>query len=764
MRKRRAFVVTPTLASAGPALVALAGALLLAAPARADWLAGWPYRRAIEVSNPADLDLASYPVRIDLGAGFDFGHAAEDGRDLRVTLEDGETEIPLWIESWNPAAGRAWLWACAPSIPAGGATLYIYYGRADADARSDGEATFGEYDGFEDFPDGNPGEWARHPGNPILVQGPPGSWDQSGATFASVIRDESAGEFRMYYHGFSGNVHQIGLATSVDGFHWTKYPGNPIVTPGPDAWDGWSVRVPMVWKEGETYHMIYTGVGLHTQMGYATSSDGIVWTKYAGNPVFNDPTWAHNATENWGVIKADGQYIAWYGAGMPRRCGLAVSTDLLHWTPYQTAPIFDSDGDTGDDRYSQFCPFTFKWGGSFYALVCSYDGGCDYSSLYLYRCPNPYFLEAERQLVRIAHTVGAPDEWDNQDSDTPALLTLDIERSQFFNDELWCYYAGCDGSYWQMGLHRESDIAAALADAPVPEIDWHVEGEAATVSDPARQGAWAKRQVDVSPWQTTWLRDAFTPRSRGAIGAWMRRSSPGGGDFDILLRGENGATRPCVAGLGRDGSFHFWRGPGQLGSGGFEPTGVPWEVNTWYLVTLAFDAAAGSYDFTVHDETLETLLQFTEIAFGEASADLGWIDITTSTGYVGEGFVDDYRLREWCGEEIAVFVGEEQSAADAPAPGAHALASLRLRTRMDPPGAGVWFAHELPGAARVRLELFDPLGRRVATLFEGFESAGTRVLRWDGRDRRGRPVAQGTYLLRLQAGLHARTTRLTIVR
>ena len=34
--------------------------------------------------------------------------------------------------------------------------------------------------------------------------------------------------------------------------NWTKYGGNPVMTPGPAASNSQSVRVPMVWKEGPT--------------------------------------------------------------------------------------------------------------------------------------------------------------------------------------------------------------------------------------------------------------------------------------------------------------------------------------------------------------------------------------------------------------------------------------------------------------------------------------------------------------------------------
>jgi len=53
-------------------------------------------------------------------------------------------------------------------------------------------------------------------------------------------------------------------------------------------------------------------------------------------------------------------------------------------------------------------------------------------------------------------------------------------------------------------------------------------------------------------------------------------------------------------------------------------------------------------------------------------------------------------------------------------------------------------------AARVELTLYDRRGRRVVTLAEKEEEAGTHRLIWNGTDGRGRPVASGIYFLRLR--------------
>jgi hypothetical protein len=58
----------------------------------------------------------------------------------------------------------------------------------------------------------------------------------------------------------------------------------------------------------------------------------------------------------------------------------------------------------------------------------------------------------------------------------------------------------------------------------------------------------------------------------------------------------------------------------------------------------------------------------------------------------------------------------------------------------------------LSAAARVDLSVFDVQGRRVRRLADGSQPAGRKVATWDGRDERGRRVASGLYLVRLQLG------------
>jgi len=70
----------------------------------------------------------------------------------------------------------------------------------------------------------------------------------------------------------------------------------------------------------------------------------------------------------------------------------------------------------------------------------------------------------------------------------------------------------------------------------------------------------------------------------------------------------------------------------------------------------------------------------------------------------------------------------------------------------------------LPSAAPVRLEIFDVEGRLVSTLVDGTMPPGRHQLRWDGLDRRGAPVATGTYFYRLTAGKRSQSRKMLLLK
>jgi len=125
-------------------------------------------------------------------------------------------------------------------------------------------------------------DWTQYRINPL-----PGS---SNAVFSTVIKDGST--YKAWYTvGWD-----IYYAYSTNGVTWQAgNPGGggvnqPIFEGTVGEWDSFGVMEPSVIKDGSTYKMWYSGTDTGVadiKIGYATSSDGISWTKSASNPIIS---------------------------------------------------------------------------------------------------------------------------------------------------------------------------------------------------------------------------------------------------------------------------------------------------------------------------------------------------------------------------------------------------------------------------------------------------------------------------------------------
>ncbi len=195
--------------------------------------------------------------------------------------------------------------------------------------------------------------WEKHPDNPVLEVGPVGSWDHQSVIVPSVLIDGTT--YHMWYGGDDGTHFRIGYATSPDGITWTKDTLNPVLDVGPaGSWEDYCVFFPTVLIVGSTFHMWYTGDdGTHYRFGHATSPDGLTWTKDTLNPVLDlgpAGSW-DNASILAPFVRFDGAiYHMWYSGvdGIYWRIGYATSPDGIIWTKYDdptttTSPFAESD-------------------------------------------------------------------------------------------------------------------------------------------------------------------------------------------------------------------------------------------------------------------------------------------------------------------------------------------------------------------------------------------------------------------------------------
>ena len=87
------------------------------------------------------------------------------------------------------------------------------------------------------------------------------------------------------------------------------------------------------------------------------------------------------------------------------------------------------------------------------------------------------------------------------------------------------------------------------------------------------------------------------------------------------------------------------------------------------------------------------------------------------------------------------------------------VGAFELATAPNPVAGSTEVSFELPTAQAVSVEVFDMLGRRVATLAQGDLAAGPHAMTWDASK-----TAPGQYVVRLQAGGQAALRTMTVVR
>ena len=144
---------------------------------------------------------------------------------------------------------------------------------------------------------------------------------------------------------------RLGLASSDDGIHFTRLP-EPVFYPANDAqksreWPGGVEDPRLVESEDGTYVLTYTQWNRVTySIGIATSKDLRHWTKYgpaflgAANGKYDTLKYKSGgivtrlAGDRLVAARINGKYWMYWGEGSIR---LATSPDLIHWTPVEDA-------------------------------------------------------------------------------------------------------------------------------------------------------------------------------------------------------------------------------------------------------------------------------------------------------------------------------------------------------------------------------------------------------------------------------------------
>ena len=167
----------------------------------------------------------------------------------------------------------------------------------------------------------------------VLPLGGPGDFDELNAIPGSVAVEN--GLFKTWYGGCrSGPVCSIGYATSSNGLVWTKR-GVVLSPSGPG--EGSVVAYADVIKVGPTYWMWYSATdGANFRIYAATSSDGVAWTR-GGVSLDVGASGSGEDYFVWrpAVVFAGSLYRMWYTGNSvsgPHQIFSATSPDGRNWT------------------------------------------------------------------------------------------------------------------------------------------------------------------------------------------------------------------------------------------------------------------------------------------------------------------------------------------------------------------------------------------------------------------------------------------------
>ncbi|MFA4865020.1 MAG: hypothetical protein WC605_14775, partial [Bacteroidales bacterium] len=178
--------------------------------------------------------------------------------------------------------------------------------------------------------------------NPVISKGEPGSWEDLFVFLPHAFRQDNV--FYLFYSGMKINgKYNIGLATSTDGYHFSKFGGNPVFASDNQGFDAYGVGAAIVLKEDSVWVMYYNaaeiaGYGPGPYIGRATAKvlTG-PWTSGEA-PVLTAGSrgeWDAGFVVPNSILEIeDGSYMMYYTGG----------ADFISWKDFSIGIAFSSDG------------------------------------------------------------------------------------------------------------------------------------------------------------------------------------------------------------------------------------------------------------------------------------------------------------------------------------------------------------------------------------------------------------------------------------
>lgn len=471
--------------------------------------ATYTYRKRIPIAGAAGAG-TNYQVmaEVNSGAGADGAgvvylnsHSLDFPFDVIFTSADGITKIPIWIDNVKSTATKKYFWVRpAVDLSSGTQYVYAYYGKTIGSYLIDGDAVFNFYENFDDYKSTELVENFttltelealckpnRYRGSPIISHGG-GGWRASQVHFPQIVVDPAdSTKLIMFLGGMAAPVAagtmSIGryTGTVADPYTWVEYGSNPILQKGAGGtWDAGSVIGPdkVLWNPDDSkFYMYYTGRSAVNidNIGLATSTDGITWTKHASNPILTADGNGRDDGDNvsqCSVIREGANWYMYYcyrnGATILPGIRCASSADGITWTK-QGAGDLISVGAWYDTTYIEGSQ-VLKLGTKYVLLYSCYNGAewqtaiassDSYNSGFTKSSINPIFGPS------LFEPYGIAGDWDYKHESTFNVFNI--------ANKWYGFYQGADGSAspygnntWDLGIatfdfaHHKTAIQGGL--------------------------------------------------------------------------------------------------------------------------------------------------------------------------------------------------------------------------------------------------------------------------------------------------------------
>jgi predicted GH43/DUF377 family glycosyl hydrolase/pimeloyl-ACP methyl ester carboxylesterase len=302
----------------------------------------------------------------------------------------------------------------------------------------------------------------KYPLNPIYSFSPT-SWDTSATYNPSVLKIGST--YKMWYEGNGGAGWRIGYASSPDGINNWIRTSLPVISNGtPDGYEMDTATPNVIYNNDlHIYQMWYTSIGYswngsandRFRVAYATSDDGINWTKHGWALRGTISSWDTGGIKSTSVLYNNGQYKMWYSgtdnSPFHWQIGYATSTDGINWTKENNGqPVLTATEpwELVDVTYPNVI-----FENNLYEMW--YGAGNGYNPLYIVYATSSDGINWQKPADKNPLLVTGPEYFDSNFISGPSALRLQ-------NGHTMLWYGG---SGWKIGLAADFDIPT-----PTPDI------------------------------------------------------------------------------------------------------------------------------------------------------------------------------------------------------------------------------------------------------------------------------------------------------